>query len=162
MIASDLDVAGFCGGASWIGCFLKRKSLALRTRTTMCQCLPADSQEKMDVFSLFVLDTIHEHGMTRDHIINMDKVPLTFDIPMTTTVDKKGAKSVTIQTTEHGKASLTVVLGCCASGKKLPPMLIFKRKTAIKEKLLAGVLVSNNEKGWMNLVSYSRTSYDIS
>ena len=101
----------------------------------MCQSLPADSQEKMDAFRLFVMDAIHEHGVTRNHIINMDEVPLTFDIPITTTVDKKGAKSVTIQTTGHEKASFTVVLGCYASGDKLPPMLIFKRKTAIKEKL---------------------------
>ena len=34
VIASDLDVAGFRGGPLWIGRFLKRKSLALRARTT--------------------------------------------------------------------------------------------------------------------------------
>ena len=62
VITSDLDVAGFRGGPSWIGRFLKRKSLALRARTTMCQRLTADSQEKMDAFRLFVMDAIHEHG----------------------------------------------------------------------------------------------------
>ena len=75
---------------------------------------------------------------------------------MTTTVNKKSAKSVTIQTTGHEKASFTVVLGCCASGDKLPPMLIFKRKTAIKGKLPAGVLVSNNEKGWMDQLQMTK------
>ena len=149
-IADELDITGFRGGPTWIRRFLRRKSLALRARTTMCQKLPADAQDKLVSFRQFVTTTVTDHDVTNDHIVNMDEVPLTFDIPMTTTVEKKGSKSVTIQTTGHEKASFTVVLGCCASGDKLPPMLIFKRKTAIKEKLPAGVIVSNNEKGWMD------------
>ena len=58
--------------------------------------------------------------------------------------------SVTIRTTGHEKAHFTVVLACTASGKKLPPMVIFKRKTAVKDKITADVIVSNNEKGWMD------------
>ena len=45
---------------------------------------------------------------------------------------------------------LIIILACTASGKKLPPLMIFKRKTAIKEKLPSGVIVHNNEKGWMD------------
>lgn len=39
---------------------------------------------------------------------------------------------INIRTTGHEKVSFTVVLGC--RGKNLPPMVIFKRKTAIKDK----------------------------
>jgi len=69
---------------------------------------------------------------------------------MTRTVDTTGAKSVNIKTTGHEKSHFTVVLACCASGDKLPPMCIFKLKRQPKEKMPAGVVVTQNEKGWMN------------
>ena len=85
-----------------------------------------------------------------DHIVKMDEVPLTFDMPLARTVEVKGADSVNIRTTGHEKTHFTVVLACCASGDKLPPMIIFKRKTPPKDKLPSSVIVTQNEKGWMN------------
>ena len=134
-ITDELGITGFRGGPTWIRRFLRCKSLALRARTTMCQKLLADGQDKLVSFRQFVTTTVTDHDVTNDHIMSMEEMPLTFDIPMTTTVERKGSKSVTIQTTGHKKASFTVVLGCCAAGDKLPPMLVFKRKTAIKQKL---------------------------
>jgi hypothetical protein len=43
-----------------------------------------------------------------------------------------------------------VVLGVSASGEKLKPMVIFKRKTLPKEKITPDVLVRANPKGWIN------------
>lgn len=48
------------------------------------------------------------------------------------------------------RISFTVVLGCHADGQKLLPMVIFKRKTLPKETFPAGVIVTANEKGWMD------------
>ena len=39
-----------------------------------------------------------------------------------------------------------------SDGGKLPPMVIFKRKTIAKEKFPPGIFVQANEKGWMNFV----------
>ena len=80
----------------------------------------------------------------------MDEVPLTFDIPMSKSKDLYGESSITIQTTGHEKSSLTLLLGCTTTGKKLTPFIIFKRKTAFKEKFLSGVIVHQNEKFWMD------------
>ena len=102
--------------------------------------------QKLVSFRQFTTTAAADHDVKNYHIVNMDELPLTFEIVITRTVNKKGSKSVTIQTMEHEKASFTVVLGCCASGDKLPPMIIFKKNTAIKEKMSAGVIVSNNEK----------------
>ena len=44
----------------------------------------------------------------------------------------------------------TVVLACSESGKKLKPMVIFKRKTMPKENLPDGVVVHCHKKGWMD------------
>ena len=80
----------------------------------------------------------------------MGEVPLTFDCPLTRTVTTKGESSVSIKTTGHEKTHFTCVLACTGSGEKLPPMLIFKRKTLPKEKLPKGIVVRCNVKGWMD------------
>ncbi|GFV73540.1 pogo transposable element with KRAB domain [Trichonephila clavipes] len=80
----------------------------------------------------------------------MDEVPLSFDIPPTRTVDVQGASSIPINTTGNERTSFTVVLCCAANGLKLPPMLIFKRKTPPKENFPKCVEIHANENGWMN------------
>ena len=89
---------------------MKRKNLAIRQRTTLAQQLSADHVEKLQSFRTFVQKQIAEHKIRNDNIINMDEVPLTFDIPMNRTVEKKGTSSITIHTTGHDKSSFTVVL----------------------------------------------------
>ena len=64
---------------------------------------------------------------------NMDEVPVMFDVPSNKTVDIKGAKTIMIKTSGNEKYRYTVVLVCCADGTKLPPLLIFKRKTLPKD-----------------------------
>ena len=80
----------------------------------------------------------------------MDEVPLTFDIPINRTVERTGTSAINIRTTGNEKSSLTVVLACQANGQKLPPMIIFKRKTLPKEKFPAGVIIKANPKYWMD------------
>lgn len=148
--AKDMDIADFQGGPSWCFRFMRRKELSIRQRTTVCQKLPKDWEEKLESFRSYTSGIIEDEKISMDHVANMDEVPLTFDIPMHRTVEKKGEKMVPIKTTGHEKSSFTVVLSCTASGKKLPPMLIFKRKTIPKEKFPPGVVIRANKKGWMD------------
>ncbi|GFV28656.1 pogo transposable element with KRAB domain [Trichonephila clavipes] len=78
----------------------------------------------------------------------VDEVPLSFDIPPTRIVDIQGASSIPINTTGNERTSFTVALCCAANGLKLPPMLIFKRKTLPKENFPKGVEIRAN--GWIN------------
>ena len=71
-------------------------------------------------------------------------------MPANHTIEQVGAKSVPIMTTGNEKTSCTAVLACSSSGLKLPPMVIFKRKTLPKGKFPDGVVVVANEKGWMD------------
>ena len=52
--------------------------------------------------------------------------------------------------TGDDKSAFAVVLGCQADGQKLPPIVIFKRKTLPKVKFPAGVTIKANPKGWMD------------
>lgn len=87
-----------------------------------------------EAFQAFVADQTKKFNLGSNQIINMDEVLLTFNIPMNRTIDSKGTSSVNIRTTAHEKLSFTVVLECIARGKNLPPMVIFKKMTAIKDK----------------------------
>ena len=68
-----------------------------------------------------------------------------FDMRSTRTVNKRGDKTVMIKTTGYEKTHFTVVLTCMADGGKLPPMVIFKRKTTHKDKFPSGDVQSDVE-----------------
>lgn len=80
----------------------------------------------------------------------MDETPLWFDLPINTTINQKGAKTVSIRTTGHERSSFTVILACMADGTKLPAVCIFKLKNIPKEKFPRGIYIRVNEKGWVN------------
>ncbi|KAJ4945416.1 hypothetical protein JOQ06_023101 [Pogonophryne albipinna] len=148
-VATEMKSENFRGGPSWCFRFMRRKGLSIRARTTGCQQLPPDYQEKLTNFGEFTQRKMEEYSIGPDQIINMDEVPLTFDLPLTRTVNKKGESSITLRTTGHERTNFTCVLGCTASGLKLPPMAIFKRITMPKEKIPNGISFKVNKKGWM-------------
>ncbi|GET50680.1 pogo transposable element with KRAB domain [Rhizophagus irregularis DAOM 181602=DAOM 197198] len=80
----------------------------------------------------------------------MDETPMWFDLPSNTTINQKGAKTVSIRTTGHERSSFTVILACMADGTKLPAVCIFKLKNIPKENFPHGIYIRANEKGWVN------------
>lgn len=149
-MAQDMEINDFRGGPSWCFRFMRRHNLSIRTRTTVSQQLPKDYEEKLTIFRSYCKDTIAEKSIPPENVINMDEVPLTFDIPVNRTVERTGTSTVSVRTTGNEKASFTVVLSVQANGQKLPPMVIFKRKTLPKEKFPPGVIIKANPKGWMD------------
>ena len=73
-----------------------------------------------------------------------------FDAPYSRTVDETGVNTVPITTTGNEKTHFTVVLACSETGKKLKPLVIFKRKTLSKENVPNGVVVHCQSKGWVD------------
>ena len=55
-----------------------------------------------------------------------------------------------IKTSGNEKMPYTVVLVCCADGTKLPPLLIFKRKTLPKDVIPHGIYVLFHSKRRMD------------
>lgn len=93
-MAEEMKIEDFQGTVSWCFRFMKRKNLAIRQRTTLSQTLPDDHREKMAAFQAFVADQTKQFNLGSDQIVNIDEVPLTFDIPMNRTIESKGASSV--------------------------------------------------------------------
>ena len=149
-LAKQMNVAEFVGGPSWCSRFMRRNRLSVRSRTTVGQKLPDNWEEKVTNFHQFVSRRKEELAIQADRGFNMDEVPMSFDAPYSRAVDTTGTESVPVSTTGHEKTGFTCVLACSESGKKLKPMVIFKRKTMPKEKLPDGVVVHCHNKGWMD------------
>jgi len=90
-----------------------------------------------------------------DRIINMDEVPVTFDMTPSRIIDFKGTKHPIIVTTGSTKKRCTVVLSCFADGTLLPPMVIFKGvnenhksiTTIVRQR---GTIIKVQPSAWMN------------
>lgn len=141
----------FVASVGWCTRFMKRADLCLRKRTKISQKLPQDLETKVESFQRFTINLRKKHDFELGQIGNMDETPLCFDLPANETVETKGAKTVLIKTTGHEKLRFTVVLCCLANGTRLPPVIIFKRKTLPKRaKFPSGVIVWAHPKGWMD------------
>ncbi|KAJ1204462.1 hypothetical protein NDU88_008239 [Pleurodeles waltl] len=70
---------------------MKRRHLSIRARTTVVQQLLADYKEKLAIFRTYCSNKITDKKIQPNHITNMDKVPLTLDIPVNHTHSRKPA-----------------------------------------------------------------------
>lgn len=140
----------FKGSIYWVRRFMRRKGFALRRRTSICQKLPEEYEDKLIEFQLYVNSLRRQHGYVFGQIGNADETPVWFDMPSSTTVCERGAKEVKLLSTGSEHSRFTVMLSCTADGRKLPPFIIFKRKTLPKEAFPRDVVVRVNEKGYMD------------
>lgn len=146
----DFPAGQFKASNHWCQQFMKRNGLSLRQKTTLAQRLPPDYEEKIVQFHQYVIRQRWAHNYPLHLVGNMDEVPVQFDMPSNRTVNAVGDKTVKIRTTGNEKNRLTVVLACAGDGSKLKPLVIFKRKTMPKIQNKHGVVVTVQEKGWMD------------
>jgi hypothetical protein len=112
------------------------------------QKLPDDWEAKAEKFRLYVKENLC--GVDPAHFGNMDKLPVSFDLPGSRTRHLKGAKVVSVAMTGHEKSNFTVVLSVTSDGGKLPPLVVFKRKILPKGNFPKGILIAAIENGWIN------------
>jgi hypothetical protein len=127
---------------------MRRNNLCIRSTSSVGQKLPDDWEAKAEKFRLYVKEDLCV--VDPAHFGNMDEVPFSFDLPGPRTVHLKGAKEVSVAITGHEKSNFTVVLSVTSDGGKLPPLVVFKRKTLPNGNFPKGILIAANEKGWIN------------
>ena len=132
-LAIEMSITDFAGTTLWCERFMRRNGLCMHTKTTIAQKLPHEYERKIIEFHKYVINMTKKLCFEIGQLGNMDEVPLTFDVPSKKTVDVKGAKTIMIKTCGNKKTRYTVFLACCTDGIKLPPLLIFKRKTLPKD-----------------------------
>lgn len=108
-------------------------------------------EERVIEFQCYVIKLRSQKNYILGQIGDADQTPVYFDMPTHTTVATKGAKDVRLLTTGHEHTRFTVILCCTADGTKLPPKVVFHRKTLPKnEHFPNNVIIRVNEKGLMN------------
>lgn len=151
-IAKSLNISelDFKASRGWVTRFMKRNNFSLRRRTSLCQRLPRDYTDKLISFQRYVIDIRREKSYDLSQIGNADQTPVFFDMPRNSSVEKRGSSSVVIRTSGAEKQRCTVMLAVTADGAKLPPYVIFKRKTIPKGvQFPKGLHVAVQENGWM-------------
>lgn len=119
----------FKASRGWLQKFMKRFGFSLRRRTSITEKLPSDFEEKPIAFQRYVLRMREAAGYNLGQIGNADQTAVYFDMPVAYTVNEKSAKEVKVRSAGYEKQRATVMLCCTADGHKLPPYIIFKRKT---------------------------------
>lgn len=141
----------FKASRSWVQKFMRRAGFSLRRRTSICQKLPADYEQKLIAFQRHVIRLRTVRKYLIGQIGNADETPIFLDMPSNYAVDVRGTKEVRLRTTGNEKTRVTAMLACTADGHKLPPFLIFKRKTIPKNEIFPPRMhIRCNEKGWMD------------
>jgi len=111
--------------------FLERNNYSIRKASHIGQPLP---NKAMDLFMDFFREInrkrhklgIYDSKEDHDRIVNIDETPIYFEMMSDKTVNKKGAKVISVETKGNERKLISCVLACSAGGKKLMPALIFK------------------------------------
>uniref|UniRef100_A0A8C4SMW6 HTH CENPB-type domain-containing protein n=1 Tax=Erpetoichthys calabaricus TaxID=27687 RepID=A0A8C4SMW6_ERPCA len=146
-----IPITQFKASRGWITRFMRRNGLSIRWHTTISLCLPDKYEEKLLAFQKYIIQLRQQKTYLMGQISNAKQTPVYFENPSNTTVNAVGDKSVPVRTGGREKQRCTVMLTILVDGKKLPPYVIFKRKTLPKnEKFLPGIIISAQQKGWMD------------
>lgn len=98
-----------------------------RVFTPFCQRLQANCEDKIREFHQFVIWIQEEKQYILSQIGNTDQTAMKkFDMPRSTSVETKGARTVYVRSVgaEKQRCTITVTVG----GRKLPLFVNFKRK----------------------------------
>lgn len=122
----------------------------LKKRTLFCQHVPSNFSKKVIAFQQYVIGLHEGHDYLLSQMGNADETPVSFDEPSNNVIEEIGTKSVIIKTLGNEKMCITVMLAVLADGIKLPPYVILKRKTMLKDQLPTGIIVWCQNQGWMS------------
>jgi len=99
-------------------------------------------------YQWYITNLRKTRNFLKGQIANAAETAFYLDMSPNYTLEKKGVKEVLLKTTGCEKLCLTVMLAATAAdGRKLPTLLILKRKTSPKlERFVKDVIVRAQEK----------------
>jgi hypothetical protein len=147
----------FRASESWMAGFFKRKSLFLR-RVTNITTLSDDELIQRAVSYMKFLENMKAEA-DYNYTILVDETAMYFEDPRLITVDSKGNRHVVLKSTGFASMRITCVLAVTASGKKLPPLLIYKASKQGKIEYSNGILIAKQPKAWINSDLFKSPSY---
>ena len=154
MNQNDVTDDDFKASRGWLAKFMKRNGLSLRRKTSIAQQDPERMIAKLVSYVIQVRRLQKKHEYSLSDIIAMDETPVWCDMVSETTIDATGKKTITLKTTGHEKARVSVCLAAKADGTKLKPMVVFKgakrESAALNEEFKRRAVVATSVNGWMD------------
>lgn len=143
-------------GKDWIQGFLKRHPDIVWRKTEHLSNARARAEDPQVLAAWFdLLEKVLDENGIKDHsahIFNVDETGFTTDPKPQKVLAEKGAKRVTQSIGGSGREQITVNCAVSASGKTLPPFVIYSGKNlyiAWTEGGPEGACYTTSEKGWM-------------
>lgn len=159
--------SSFSASNGWFRRFKRRNRISRRVCTHTAQKLCDNYAEEIHKFlgrvtkqryyllKLYIkylrmeIEHFKARGDKKLLIFNMDEVPVYYDMCRNKTYHFSGDRSVSIIRTNGQKKRLTVCLAVSSDGKKLPPYVIFKKKSKVNYPYLKSIVATSNENGWI-------------
>ena len=91
-----------------------------RIKTSIPQKLSAQLEAKLEKFIDNIRVLYETHQFPDAHILNMDEMPIYFDMPGNTAVNEKSYREFRIKSTGAEKQCITVIQACTVAGDMLP------------------------------------------
>ena len=111
---------------SCVQCFMKAQGLVHRLGTHESQKAPEETQtEALDFMGVIRLK-LQLQCWSKAFILNVDQTPIPFTFNSKTTLEVVGARTVHVHKSTNDTKWATAVITVTASGKMLPPLLVFK------------------------------------
>ncbi|GMF89139.1 unnamed protein product [Phytophthora fragariaefolia] len=135
---SELHDHSFVGSNKSVVGFMQRYNLSLR-RTTNLTTLTDDVLTDRAVHYMEYLSPRLD-ALSLDHTVHMDETAVYFEDPRRKTIDATCAHHCVVKSTGFASMRVTAVLAVSASGRKLPPLVVWKG--ALQEGVVACVGVA--------------------
>jgi DDE superfamily endonuclease len=103
---------------------LDRNDYSIRKTTHQAQTTRLSEREKLDFVS-YIEDKMKALEIDKSAVCNFDETNVGFSWDSKTTINKKGAKTITVAGAESSQRC-TAMIGVSGSGYKFPPFVIFK------------------------------------
>ncbi|GMF40927.1 unnamed protein product [Phytophthora lilii] len=142
------DPIRFVASDPWINNFMSPNNLSLRRRTNLTTLTDDVLVERAVSYMRFLEE--HKPQMNRERTILMDETAVYFEDARAYTVDDVGSRHVVVRSTGFASMRITVMLAVTATGKKLPPCLIWKRKNRGSIERLGGCYVAHQPRAWVD------------
>jgi DDE superfamily endonuclease/Tc5 transposase DNA-binding domain len=138
----------FTASDPWVASFMARNGFSLRRRTNLTTLTDDVLVDRALSYMKFL--KIHKPEMNMDRTVLMDETAIYFEDPRNQTVDQVGLRHIVIRSTGFASMRITAALAVTASGKKLPPLIIWKRTTRGAIERLGGCYVAFQQRAWVD------------
>ncbi|KAG6963825.1 hypothetical protein JG688_00007973 [Phytophthora aleatoria] len=139
---------GFAASPHWVTGFTRRYGLSLRRRTNLATLTNEVLVDRAVSYMTYLQSALP--AMDLDRTILMDETAVYFEDARNQTVGLIGSRHVVVRSIGFSLMRITAVLAVSATGRKLPPLLIWKGKSTPSFERFGGVCVAQQPRAWVD------------